>query len=106
MATKIKIESVENDNDDMPAEGHNNPPEDVAINVKHLRSKVSAIEEVIADISDLREGMKDIFKDLKNDGYDVKAIRSLIRLRAMDPEKRREAEAILDLYRHALGMDD
>ena len=37
-------------------------------------------------------------------GYDVKAVRSILRLRKQDPDERQEAEAILELYMNALGM--
>jgi uncharacterized protein (UPF0335 family) len=45
-----------------------------------------------------------VFAEGKADGFDTKAMRALIRLRKKDPAERAEEEAILDLYKSALGM--
>ncbi|RAI27324.1 hypothetical protein CH340_24460 [Rhodoplanes serenus] len=48
--------------------------------------------------------MKDVFAEAKGNGYDVKALRAVIRLRKQDKDERAEHEAIVETYMHALGM--
>jgi len=52
--------------------------------------------------ADLRE----VYAEAKGNGFDVKALRTVIRLRKQDENKRREEEAVLTTYLHALGMAD
>ena len=49
------------------------------------------------------EDMKEVFAEAKGEGYDVKVLRKVIRIRKQDKAKRQEEEAILDLYLSALG---
>jgi uncharacterized protein (UPF0335 family) len=46
------------------------------------------------------------YAEAKGNGFDVKALRTVIRLRKQDENKRREEEAVLTTYLHALGMAD
>ena len=48
--------------------------------------------------------LSEIFKEAKGHGFDIKALRQIIRIRAEDPNKRAEREAILDTYMTTLGM--
>ena len=50
------------------------------------------------------DDIKDVYAEMKGTGFDVKAVRQLVRLRKQDQAERQEAEAILDLYKAALGM--
>lgn len=50
------------------------------------------------------DDIKDVYAECKGTGFDVKAVRQLIRIRKQDQAERQEAEAILDLYMAALGM--
>lgn len=70
-----------------------------------LRSFIERIERVQEDIDALSDDRKEIFAEAKATGFDTKAIRALVKMRKMDPAERQEAEAILDLYKHALGME-
>jgi uncharacterized protein (UPF0335 family) len=69
-----------------------------------LRSVVERIENVNEQIKDLTTDRSDIFKEAKGNGLDIKALRSVIRLRAMNPDDVATQEAILDSYKNALGM--
>jgi len=69
-----------------------------------LRSFIERIERVQEDIDALSDDRKEIFAECKAMGFDVKAVRAIVRLRKMDQAERQEAEAILDLYKAALGM--
>jgi uncharacterized protein (UPF0335 family) len=53
-----------------------------------------------ATTTDIRE----VYSEAKGNGYDVKALRTLVRMRAQDSDERREQEAVLETYMHALGM--
>ena len=64
--------------------------------------RVERLEEVKKTISD---DIKDVFAEMKGTGFDTKAVRAIIRLRKQDQAERQEAEAILDLYQAALGME-
>jgi uncharacterized protein (UPF0335 family) len=56
-------------------------------------------EERLAAVAD----MKEVFAEAKGEGYDVKVLRKVLRIRKQDRAKRQEEEAILDLYLVALG---
>lgn len=51
-----------------------------------------------------QDDIRDVYAEAKGNGFDVKALRSVIRLRKQDADERREQEAILETYMHALGM--
>jgi len=69
-----------------------------------LRSFIERVERVNEDIEALSDDRKEIFAEARAMGFDCKAIRTLIRLRKKDEAERQEEEAILDLYKSALGM--
>ena len=69
----------------------------------HLRSIVERVERINDEIKSLKEDQKDIFSEAKSAGYDGTALRALIRERAEDQTKRKNREALLDVYRRALG---
>ena len=52
----------------------------------------------------IADDIKDVYAELKGRGFDVKAVRSILRLRKQDHSERQEEEAILELYMNALGM--
>jgi uncharacterized protein (UPF0335 family) len=69
-----------------------------------LKSIVERIEHVNEQIKELTDDRSDIFKEASGNGLDSKALRTIIRLRAMKPDDRAAQEAILDTYKQALGM--
>ena len=69
-----------------------------------LRSYIERVERVQGEIDDLNADKSEIFKEAKAQGFDVKAIREVIRLRKMDQGDRQEREHMLDVYKRALGM--
>jgi len=71
-----------------------------------LRSFVKRIEKVEEDRAACSEDMKEIYSEAKGAGFDTKTMRSLIRIRKVEIEKRREQEELLDLYKAAMGMDE
>lgn len=71
---------------------------------EQLKSIVERIERLEADKADIASDIKDVYAESKGNGYDVKALRTIIRIRKQDPNERQEAESILETYMHALGM--
>jgi uncharacterized protein (UPF0335 family) len=69
-----------------------------------LRAIVERIENVEEQRKELADDVKDIYSEAKSNGFDTAALRQIIRLRAQDPNKRAEREAILETYMQALGM--
>jgi uncharacterized protein (UPF0335 family) len=74
------------------------------ISAERLRSLVERIERLEEERKALGSDIKDIFQEAKSAGFDVKVMRQLIRLRKMEPAEVDEQEALLDVYRRALGM--
>lgn len=68
-----------------------------------LKSIIERIEKGEAEKSEIAEHIKEIYAESKGNGFDVKIIRKVVRLRAQDRAKRLEEESILDLYMHAIG---
>jgi uncharacterized protein (UPF0335 family) len=67
-----------------------------------LRSLVERIERIEEEIKRLSDDKKDIFVEAKGEGFDVKILREVIRLRKQDKNERDERESLLDVYMHAL----
>ncbi len=73
---------------------------------KELRGLIEEIEAVRTRKAQLSEAEKEIFQRGKSSGFDTKTMRKVLMLRAQDPAKRQEAQALLDTYMHALGLDE
>ena len=69
-----------------------------------LRAFVERIERLEEEKKAISDDIKDVYAEAKGNGYDVKVIRQVVRLRKQDSNERQEMEALLDLYLHALGM--
>lgn len=69
--------------------------------LKAIVERVERLEEEKKTISD---DIRDVFAEAKGNGFDVKALRTIIALRKQDANARAEAETILELYMQALGM--
>ena len=67
-----------------------------------LRSFVERIEQLEEEIKELNEQKKDVFNEAKGEGYDVKILKEVIRLRKQDQNERDERDSLLDLYLHAI----
>lgn len=68
-----------------------------------LKQTVSKIEKLEEEKREVGGQIKDVYQEAKSMGYDVKALRAVIRIRKQDRQEREEAEAILDTYLLALG---
>ena len=65
---------------------------------------IEKIERLEEDKGEIQEGIKSVFAEARMRGFDVKIIRQILRLRKMNSRERQEQEALLDLYKNALGM--
>jgi uncharacterized protein (UPF0335 family) len=70
----------------------------------HLKAFVERIERLEEEKKTISDDVRDVHAEAKADGFDVKALRTIVRLRKQDENERKEQEAILDTYMHALGM--
>ncbi len=68
-----------------------------------LRTVIERLERLEEDKAAVMADMKEVFAEAKGEGYDVKILRKVIRIRKQDKAKRQEEDAILDLYLSALG---
>lgn len=68
-----------------------------------LRSIIERIERLEEEKAAAVNDIGEVFAEAKGEGYDVKILRKVIRLRRQDKAKRQEEDAILDLYLSALG---
>ena len=92
---------------------HHHLPNDTAVNAApdaltataqgRLRSLIERLERLEEDKQAVMVDMKEVFAEAKGEGYDVKTLRKVLRIRKQDKAKRQEEEAILDLYLSALG---
>ena len=73
-------------------------------NAAELRSLIERAEAQIAFNSDGAETLKEIFAEAKNRGYDTAVMRKLIAMRKRKPDEIAEDEAILEIYKSAMGM--
>jgi uncharacterized protein (UPF0335 family) len=69
-----------------------------------LRSIVQRIERLEEEKKALADDIRDVYAEAKANGYDTKALRTVVRLRKQDAAERQEHEAILATYMVALGM--
>jgi len=69
-----------------------------------LRTIIARVERLEEEKAALSADLKEVYAEAKGNGFDVKALRAVIRIRKQDENKRREAEAVLTTYLHALGM--
>lgn len=71
---------------------------------EQLKSFIERIERLRDEKKTIEDDIKDVFAEAKGTGFDTNALKVILKERAADPDKRAELEAIVDLYRQALGM--
>ncbi len=71
-----------------------------------LRTIIERIENLEEEKANLTADIREIYSEAKGNGFDVKALRAIIRMRKKDDHERMEEEAVLATYMHALGMAD
>lgn len=74
------------------------------VTADELRQFVERVEHLEAEKKDIAEQIKEVMAEAKGRGYDTKVLRKIVSLRKRDKDDVAEEEAILDLYKQALGM--
>lgn len=74
------------------------------IAVDQLRQFIERIETIEAEIDEKKTDRKEVYSELKGEGFDVKAVRKIVRLRKLEAHVRQEEDMILDTYRNAVGV--
>ncbi len=69
-----------------------------------LRAFVERVERLEEEKAALTADIREVYAEAKAHGFDVKTMRQIVRLRKIDSDDRAEQEALLDLYKRALGM--
>jgi uncharacterized protein (UPF0335 family) len=69
-----------------------------------LKAIIERIEHLEEEKKAISDDIRDVYAEAKGNGFDVKALRTVLRLRKQDKNERAEQEAILETYLHALGM--
>src|ERR1700675_1804641 len=69
-----------------------------------LKAIIERIERLEEEKKTISDDVRDVYAEAKGNGFDVKALRAIVRLRKQDPDARAEHEAILGVYLHAMGM--
>jgi uncharacterized protein (UPF0335 family) len=77
----------------------------VAISGDQLRTIIERIEHVEQEINELTDAKREIYLEAKGNGFDVKTIREVIRLRKRDPDERDEQESLIEVYLQAIKED-
>ncbi len=70
-----------------------------------LRLFIERIERLEEEKKGIADDVKDVYAEAKSNGYDVKTMRAIVRLRRMEKNARQEADALLETYRVALNLD-
>jgi uncharacterized protein (UPF0335 family) len=73
------------------------------VTMTRLRTIIERVERLEEDKAAILADIKEVFSEAKGEGFDVKVIRKIVRLRAQDRAKRLEEEALIDLYISAIG---
>jgi uncharacterized protein (UPF0335 family) len=74
----------------------------VGIPGNRIRSFVERIEQIENEIKDLNEAKKEVFSEAKGEGFDVKILKEIIKLRKQDQEDRDEHDTLLAVYMRAM----
>ncbi len=69
-----------------------------------LKAFVERVERLEEEKKAIADDIRDVYAEAKSSGFDIKALRTVVRLRKQDFNERKEQEAILETYLHALGM--
>jgi uncharacterized protein (UPF0335 family) len=75
---------------------------DSSISGGRIRSFVERIENLDTELQELSEQKKEVFAEAKGEGFDVKILKEIIRLRKQDQDERDEHDTLLDLYLRAM----
>ena len=69
-----------------------------------LKAIVERIEKLEEEKKATSDDIRDVYAEAKGNGFDASALRSIVRMRKLDSDERREQQEVLETYMHALGM--
>ena len=69
-----------------------------------IRSVVERVDKLEEEKKAISDDIKDVYTEAKGNGLDVKALRTIVRMRKQDADERANQEAVLEIYMQALGM--
>lgn len=75
-----------------------------SIAVGQLRAFIERIERLEEEKRTISEDIREVYAEVKGSGFDVKAVRAIIRARRKEEHERQEEEAMIQLYMDAMGM--
>ncbi len=70
----------------------------------HLKAFIERIERLEEEKKAIADDIRDVYAEAKGNGFDVKALRTIVRMRKQDANERAEQETIVETYMQALGM--
>ena len=88
----------------MPASAAANETPTTRFAKDQLKAFIERVEKLEEEKKAISDDIRDVYAESKANGFDVKALRTIVRLRKMDANEREEQDAILETYMHALGM--
>ena len=80
------------------------PPDTYRVTADELRQFIERYERLETEKRDITDQQKEVMAEAKSRGYDTKILRKIVALRKREPDDIAEEEAVLDLYKEALGM--
>lgn len=108
MGRPKKTEEQDNDDDGetrtVRGAGDNDP--EVEISGKKLMGFINDLEKMNSKKAQVLQDIREVYAEAKAIGFDGKIIRTILRERAMEPDKRKEQAGLLHLYKEAIGMLD
>ena len=90
----------------MPASAAKEKPSSAATRFAkdQLKAFIERVERLEEEKKTIGDDIRDVYAEAKGNGFDAKAMRTIVRLRKQDTDERKEQETILETYMHALGM--
>ncbi len=78
----------------------------VGIAGERIRSFIERVEHIEEELKALNEGKKEVFAEAKGEGFDVKVLKEILKLRKQDKDERDEQDSLLDLYMQAMEQSE
>ena len=77
--------------------------ETIGVPGARILSFIERIEQLEIELQELNESKKEVFSEAKGEGFDVKILKEIIKLRKQDQDEREERDSLLDTYMRAVG---
>lgn len=90
--------------DDTPGIGHNSVPDEAT--TEELEKYLASVERMTLEKQNISLDIKAVFDNAKGRGFDPATMREMLKLRALDPDVRKEREHLRDTYMIAIGLED